>query len=220
MVNIIYYTDPLCCWSWAFEPHWQQLLDRYQDSITVRYCMAGLLESWKSYYDSENSVSKPVQMGPLWMQVGHMTGMTIDSTVWVKDPPASSYLACVAVKCAFMQSPAIGSLYLQLLRTEVMQNGRNISRQRTLLKLAELLESQCSGFNLELFKKHLVNGEGYDAFASDLREVRYRGISRFPTLAISNRERGMLLTGYRPYEVVAGAIEKLLTAKVTCEASH
>ena len=57
------------------------------------------------------------------------------------------------------------------------------------------------------FKDHLVNGDGYDAFTEDLREVRYRGISRFPTLAISNHERGVLLTGYKPYHVVTEAIE-------------
>ena len=24
-LSIEYYTDPLCCWSWAFEPQWRRL---------------------------------------------------------------------------------------------------------------------------------------------------------------------------------------------------
>ena len=53
-LEIIYYTDPLCCWSWAFEPQWRRLLFELKDKISYRYCMGGLLPRWKNYNDSVN----------------------------------------------------------------------------------------------------------------------------------------------------------------------
>src|SRR5689334_9454281 len=62
-LTITYYTDPLCCWSWGFEPQWRRLLFEYQGSINHRYCMGGLLPGWKNYHDPINNVSRPIQMG-------------------------------------------------------------------------------------------------------------------------------------------------------------
>jgi putative protein-disulfide isomerase len=208
--DIVYYTDPLCSWSWAFQPHWEKLLAEYKDVISVRYCMGGLIESWQSYHDAENSVSKSIQMGPLWMQVSHIANVPIDSTIWVKDPPASSYLACTAVKCAAMQSHVAGEQYLRMLRTAVMLHGRNIAKQSVLVAIAGELAATDTSLDVERFRADLVNGTGVKAFTADLQEVRYRNISRFPSLAISNSTgKGVLITGYRPYENVIEAMMAL-----------
>ena len=45
-VEITFYTDPLCCWSWAFEPQWRRLQYEFQDRIIYRYVMSGLLPGW------------------------------------------------------------------------------------------------------------------------------------------------------------------------------
>src|SRR5690348_12262205 len=90
-VQIIYYTDPLCCWSWGFEQHWQRLLKEYADEISYRYCMGGLLADWNNYKDTMNAISRPVQMGPLWLEVHHITGAPLNDRIWISDPPASSY---------------------------------------------------------------------------------------------------------------------------------
>src|SRR5690242_21305745 len=34
LLEVIYYTDPLCCWSWAFEPQWRRFL--YEDRKSTR----------------------------------------------------------------------------------------------------------------------------------------------------------------------------------------
>jgi putative protein-disulfide isomerase len=208
-LDVTYYTDPLCCWSWAMEAHWRKVQDKFCDVISVRYCMGGLIESWNNYCDTENAVSKPIQMGPVWMQAAHIGNVAIDNALWVKDPPASSYLACVAIKSAFMQSFLIGEQFLRLLRKEVMENGKNISKLSIIQSLAVFFQNQHSDFDLARFNDDLLNGSGNQAFANDLQEVRYRNISRLPSLSISNGERGILLTGYRPYEAILEAVEKL-----------
>lgn len=97
-VEITFYTDPLCCWSWAFEPQWRKLQYQFRDEIVFRYIMTGMLPSWKNYSDPFYSVSRPQQMGPVWLEASSSSGMIINSKIWVNDPPASSYPACIAVK--------------------------------------------------------------------------------------------------------------------------
>ena len=43
-LTAVYYTDPLCCWSWAFEPHWRRLRDEFGGALDCRYRMAGMIE--------------------------------------------------------------------------------------------------------------------------------------------------------------------------------
>src|SRR4051794_10923157 len=74
-VEISYYTDPLCCWSWAFEPQWRKLKFEYEGKISWRYCMSGLIPSWNDYNDPMHSVSRPIQMGPVWMHAMELSGM-------------------------------------------------------------------------------------------------------------------------------------------------
>ncbi len=103
-VEITYYTDPLCCYSWAFEPQWRRLRYEFEGRISWQYIMGGLLPGWNNYNDELNSVSRPVQMGPVWMQASHISGMPMPNRIWLEDPPASSYPACIAVKCAQPQT--------------------------------------------------------------------------------------------------------------------
>src|SRR3954471_3369508 len=125
-VEITFYTDPLCCWSWGFEPQWRRLQYELQDQIVFRYVMTGLLASWKNFSDPLYSVTRPQQMGPVWMEAGTVSGMPVHHKLWVEDPPASSYPACIAVKSVQLQSPAAGIKYLRMLREAVMIQGLNI----------------------------------------------------------------------------------------------
>ena len=101
--EIIYYTDPLCCWSWSMEPHWQRFKQGLTQEVTIRYKMGGLLPSWNLFHDANNSIRKPVQMGPEWLHAKHVSGAVIDDRLWIIDPPASSFPACIAVKAAELQ---------------------------------------------------------------------------------------------------------------------
>src|SRR3954463_12871802 len=91
VINIVYYTDPLCCWSWGMEPQLTLLEKDWPGSISWRYCMGGLLPTWNHYIDNFNNVQRPAQMGPLWMHAGKEMEVPIANKIWVEDPPSSSY---------------------------------------------------------------------------------------------------------------------------------
>ncbi len=209
-VDITYYTDPLCCWSWAFEPQWRKLRFEFGDKISFRYCMGGLLPGWKSFHDPVNSVSRPIQMGPVWMHAAQLSGMPIQHNIWMKDPPASSYPSCIAVKCAELQSSQFGDKYLRLVREEVMIKGNNIARQQVLLEVAEKLQEEFSAFNVDRFIEDLRNDRGLEAFRKDMQEVRYHDINRFPTLIIRKpQQASIIISGHRPYNVLTDALKKI-----------
>lgn len=202
-VSITYYTDPLCCWSWAFEPQWRRLRYEYDGHINWKYRMGGLLASWETYEDPLNAVSKPVQMGPVWMEASVVSGMPINHQIWVNDPPATSYLACIAVKCAGLQSAQVEEQFLRSLREAVMLKEQNISRKEVLLDIAKELDSM----DFQKFESDFKGNAGADAFRADLLETKYMSIGRYPTLVIGRPgKRSIMVTGYRPYHILLEAI--------------
>lgn len=198
-MEIIYYTDPLCCWSWAMEPHWRRFRQELPPEIAVTYKMGGLLPSWGWFHDAANAIRKPVQMGPEWLHAKQVSGADIDDRLWIVDPPASSFPACIAVKSAEAQSPLLGAAYLRLVREAVMLRCRNVARTEILMELASELAKTYAVFDTQIFRADL-RGRGADAFKKDWQETRYLGISRFPTLILKGPGRSpLLMCGYQPY---------------------
>ncbi len=212
LLNITYFTDPLCCWSWGLEPIWQQIKNNYDGRINVRYCMGGLLPGWNQFYDAENNVSRPIQMGPVWMHASQVTGLPIDSNIWFRDPPASSYPACIAVKCAGLQSWRAEGEYLGLLRKAVMEQGRNIAKYDVLYDVAKHLAiSKPHLLDYTRFSRDMQNENGLEAFRKDMQEIQLSGISRFPSMVFQYpRKKPLLVSGYKPFEVYEKTLMTLL----------
>jgi putative protein-disulfide isomerase len=207
-IEIVYYTDPLDCWSWAFEPQWRRLLYEYGDKIETRYVMSGLIPSWKSFSDETLSVSRPQQMGPVWMEASQVSGMYMNDKIWVQNPPASSFPACIAVKSAALQSKEAGEKLLRLLREAVMLRGEDIAKQNVLVSAAKLMADTSPGLlNLHRFENDLTGETGLEAFRKDYNEAQARNITRFPTMIIrATGKPAIITTGYRPYTALISAI--------------
>lgn len=214
-VMITYYTDPLCCWSWALEPHWNKLKAEYADRIQWKYVMGGMLEDWNAYNDPMNAITRPIQFGPVWMHASQISAQPIDFSIWHRDPPASSYPSCIAVVCAMLQSSAAGELLLHALREAVMTRAQNIARESVILAIAKSLsDAHTDVFNFAEFKMAWADGRGTDAFRRDLMETRFLRIGRYPTLTFTSAaSRGIIITGYRPFDVLENALREILTHK-------
>src|SRR4051812_11157078 len=210
-VEIIFYTDPLCCWSWGFEPQWRKLQYELQDRLVFRYVMTGLLPSWRNFNDPLFSVSRPQQMGPVWMEAGKTSGMPVHDKLWVQDPPASSYPACIAVKSVELQSATAANKYLRMLREATMLHGKNIAKQPVLIDVAKRLAKEYPGIvDLDQFVNDLTNDNGLEAFRLDWQETQNRNIGRTPTLIMRGQNKpAIIVTGYRPYSVLLEAVEQV-----------
>jgi predicted DsbA family dithiol-disulfide isomerase len=214
-LHITYFTDPLCSWSWAFEPQWRRLRVECGDQLTWRYHMAGMISDWQQYSDPLNDVSRPVQMGPQWYQVRTFSGMPLEERLWYEDPPASSYPGCIAVKAAERQGPVAGERYLRLLREAVMLRRRNIARREVRVAIAEELAVLLPGFDAGRFAADLDNAAVLQAFREDIKDVRYRNINRFPTLILQPPAgQAIMLVGYRPYDALRTALTTVVPSLI------
>jgi putative protein-disulfide isomerase len=211
-LEIIFYTDPLCCWSFAIEPSLIHLQQEYGTKISLRYCMGGLLSDWNNYYDQINNISRPIQMGPLWMYAQQITGVRMNSSIWVNNPPKSSYPACIAVKAAFLQSFPIGQQYLNQLRKSLLVEGKDTSNENILIKNARKLAINFPDFDMDRFFLDFKNGNALEAFREDLKEVEQRRISRFPTLLIRNQnKKGVIVNGFRRHKELKEILTQMAT---------
>jgi putative protein-disulfide isomerase len=200
-IFISFFTDPLCAWSWAFEGEWQKLKSTLGDRLHITYHMGGLIPDWKTFSDSINSVTRPLQMGPVWMHIAEITNVKVNHMIWMRDPPSSSYPACIAFKCAELQSKQAAELYLGLLREAVMLFGQNISKNEILLTLAANPVLDLVGFNRIKFRQDLFNGAGLEAFRNDLQLTQNHRITRFPAFIIRRKNKPTLMVpGFKKAE--------------------
>lgn len=200
-IKVAFYTDPLCCWSWAFERHWRQLLENYGSQITYDYVMGGLIPRWDNYHDPLNAVSKPIQMGPVWMHASEVTHVKMKHSIWITDPPHSSYPPSIAFKTVELQSKEAADEYLFLMRKAMMDDGVNISKTDNLFAIAR--EIKHPAFYFATFESDWKTEKGVQLFRFDLQKTKFHSIGRFPTLTFRNSDGdGIIITGYRPYEAL------------------
>jgi putative protein-disulfide isomerase len=209
-IEIFLCTDPLCCWSWAARPQHETLRADLGQRVKWNIRMGGLLPDWLNFNDQTNMVTRPVQMGPVWMHAGQVAGKPIQHQIWFTDPPTSSYPACIAVKCAWLQSELLGEQYLDFIRDSCMSRGVNISKVAQLFELAEQFSMIHKTFDLQRFREDFENGNGKEAFRRDLEFVRYHNINRFPSLIIKHNQKAMIIPGYRSNAEIMTALQNLV----------
>jgi len=209
-IDITCFTDPLCCWSWGMEPQIRKFRFQFRDHINWEYRLGGLIPSWDNYVDSVNSVSRPAQMGPLWLHAEQVSGMPMAHSLWATDPPSSSFPACIAVKCAMTQSPRAGEFYLRSVREACMLNGLNISKPELLLRLARTLATVDPVFDYGQFERDFGSVNGQNLFRQDWQAARVRDINRFPTLLMKHNDNTIRLSGYKPFTSLAMALTYLV----------
>ena len=197
--KVDYFTDPLCCWSWALEPQLRKLRFLLKDRLHLNYVMGGLLREWKNFNDQMNDIARPAQLGPLWMQARNMSGQPIEENIWISNPVDTSYLACMAVKAAALQSKVAEEAMLRKLREAVMMHQRNIGELEVVLAVAEDLD-QKQILKKDTFRDDLFSEKVSKSFKEDLNRTKAGSVTRFPTFLINYKEKTYQITGYRPFK--------------------
>jgi putative protein-disulfide isomerase len=184
------------------------LRQEYAGKVEVRYAMYAMITDWDNFHDPVNSVTTPAQMGPVWMHASVISGVPMNDRIWYMDPPASSVPAALAVKCACLQSKEAGKLYFDAVREAVMMKGINVSKLGLLNEIALDVEtSNPKIFSARQFERQLRGPLPLVALKKDMDEAVANRVGRFPTLIMkSPGNRGVIVTGYRPYEVLVEAL--------------
>lgn len=208
-IRLILFTDPLCCWSYAMSASLDSVKARFEN-IHWQICMTGMIPSWERFADPENNVARPGQMGPHWLYVSKVLGIPVDYSLWARDPPASSYPACLAYQTVLAQDKAMGWPFLKLLWQYCMVEGHNISRREDLLVVAERLKKDFPSFNPATFDQHLNSALSHEALKKDLALSDAWHIKRSPSVVLKTSAKSLLLTGYRPLHMLETTILKMM----------
>ncbi|MFN8216695.1 MAG: DsbA family protein [Solirubrobacterales bacterium] len=171
-VQVRYYTDPACSWSWGAEPLLRRLLWEFEGELEVVLVMGGLARRFGTgYRDEEGAIgSGPDCFADLmshWLNVSGRTAMPCDPRIWTKNPIASTYPACTAVKAAAEQGSEPSLRYLRRVREGLFCERRQLDNPAALLA-----EAGPAGLDVARFEVALGSDAAREAFDADLEEVR------------------------------------------------
>jgi putative protein-disulfide isomerase len=160
MVNVAYHTDPVCPWSWAFEPTVRKLMVDFEDGLDWTFVMGGLGRSLA------REAAARAGMIEQWLRVSAETQAPLDPLLWADGPITSTYPACMAVKAAAEQADDRGYRYLRRVRESLMCDRRKLDQAEALIE-----ESRAAGLDVERFRIDLRSHAITEAFATDLERT-------------------------------------------------
>jgi predicted DsbA family dithiol-disulfide isomerase len=172
-VEVRYYTDPACSWSWGSEPKLRRLMWEFGDELRFTWVMGGLAREYgPDYRDEESGVGSGahcfVDLMALWLDVAAESGMPVDARLWSRNPIFSTYPACQAVKAAAEQGSDAAYRYLRRLREGLMTELKKLDHVEALVG-----EAGPAGLDVERFRIDLASNAITEAFATDLEDVRH-----------------------------------------------
>jgi predicted DsbA family dithiol-disulfide isomerase len=171
-VEVRYFSDPACTWSWAAEPALRRLMWEFEGELRFVWAMGGLARRFGSAYrDSEAAIGSGADcfadLMSHWLNVAGRTGMPCDPRLWTEAPISGTYPACVAVEAAAEQGWEASYRYLRRVREGLLCGRRKLDGRTTLLA-----EAGPAGLDVERFAAALGSEEPMEAFEAHLEEVR------------------------------------------------
>ena len=152
VVQVRYYTDPACPWSWALEPALRKLKWEFAEGLRFSYVMGGAVREG----------ADPLEQARQTLEASDRSGMPVDARLWLDGGPSSSYPACIAVKAAAEQGDP--GPYLRRLREGLLCRRRKLDTGETLVEEARML----GGLDIERFRIGLASHAILEAFGADL----------------------------------------------------
>ena len=199
-IHTLYYTDPACPWSWAFEPSFRRLLWEFEGQLEIEYVMCGM----------RREVEDPANVALQALEATAASGMPADARIWLDRPPGSSHPACIAVKAAADQAAA--ARYLRRLREGLFCRMRKLDNAEALAEEARAL----GGIDVDRFRIDLRSHATLEAFGADLERAKAvpaehhaDGSERvkLPSLEFRGADGDLHgVYGYSAYDVVRDAV--------------
>jgi len=203
LIQILYFTDPICSTCWILQPLLRKLKLEYDDYVNVEYHMGGLLPSWEEY--PKGRIGKPSDAAEHWEEVCALHEMPMDGDVWLEDPLSSSYPPSVAFKAAQMQDEDKALVFLRRIKEMVFLEKKNIIKW-------EFMERAALDAGLDAARLlRDFQGPAKERFKEDLVLTEKMGVTGFPTLFFSNcSDKKFSLKGFQPYERFEEIIHTLI----------
>ncbi len=155
-VDVSYYTDPCCPWSWALEPALRKLAWEFGKSLSITYVMCGMAQQFGDPQPLINEI----------LAAAASSAMPADVRLWLDSPLRSSHPACIAVKAAAEQGDP--GPYLRRLREGILCRRAKLDGAEALIAEARLTD----GLEPERFGVDLSSHAILEAFGADLERAQ------------------------------------------------
>lgn len=171
-MQVRYYTDPACVWSWGAEPMLRRLMWEFEGELEFVWVMGGLARRYGGgYRDEEGAIGSGADcfadLMSHWLNVAGRTGMPCDPRLWTTGPIASTYPGCIAVEAAGEQGWEAGYRYLRRLREGLFCERRKLDNPSALRA-----EAEAAGLDPQRFAVALDSHGPVEAFGAHMEEVR------------------------------------------------
>ena len=191
--EILYFTDPICSTCWSIQPQLRKLKMDYPNSLNIKYIMGGLLPSWKNF--KRGGIEKPEDVFVHWENVSRQSGMPIDGSIWIDEPPDSSFPPSIAFKAAQLQDIEKAVLFIRRMNEIVFLESKNIARVDIIKKAA-----YDSGLDVARLLRDFDN-KAFHLFYDDLDYAKSLEIDILPTFVFKvSGEIKDYLYGAQTYE--------------------
>jgi predicted DsbA family dithiol-disulfide isomerase len=171
-VQVRYFSDPACIWSWAAEPSLRRIIFEFDGELDFVWAMGGLARRFGSTYrDSEAGVGTgPDCFADLmshWLNVAGRTGMPCDPRLWTEAPLSGTFPACVAVEAAAEQGWEAAYRYLRVVREGILCGRRKLDARGALVA-----DARRAGLDPAAFEEAFDSPRARAAFAAHVEEAR------------------------------------------------
>lgn len=173
-------TDPYCAWSWAAEPQLRRLQVEFGDTLAYTFVIVGL----------HRQIEAP-DAGALalaCLDAAAESAMPVDARVFLRDPPASTHPAGLAITAVAEQADP--GPYIRRLREAILLEGRRMDTASALLDAAR----ETGGLDLDRLRIDFGSAAILERFGAGVE--RGRGL-RTPAFVFGD---GPPVEGYGPYE--------------------
>ena len=199
VIEILYFTDPVCSTCWLVQPQLRKLSLEYGKYFEIKYHMGGLLPSWKDY--NRGKIKTPNDAAEHWKEMAEKHNMPISPNVWLESPLSSSFPPSIAIKAAQIQNKIKAFHFHRRIKELLFFESKNITDIELLIETA---------IEVGLDRERLIDDIGKMAlvkFEEDLEYAVELEVKVLPTFIFSNEQKeSTILKGYQEFETLEKAI--------------
>lgn len=206
-VDLYYVTDPICSHCWALEPELRRFEMEYGHYFNMHTVMGGLLKSWDGFADVKNGIGSPSDVAGHWREVGKLSRMPIDGSLWMDNPVQSSYPPSRVFKVIQQKVDEMTArTFLRRAREAVFAFNRNIGDEKVLVDIVNAM-----GLDGEVIVKEAESPAGQAWLKEDFELAGNLGVRGFPTIIMINKDKkGIRVVGARQLENYLDALKQVL----------
>lgn len=207
IIDVQWFTDPLCSWSFAAEKAIGEFKDKMGNRIVFHHRMLPLYQLLDTFL-AAHEMKAPFEFASKVRKASKATGVEMTTTPWEKGiVPKDGSILSKWVLAALSIDPVKGDQYLRQLRRAFFVEGRDLTKTGSLRDLGEKV-----GLDPEILEK-LSSGESIrQQLESDIKKGSEEGVSVRPTLVMVNSGGDRIfIGGLRDPELFIHAAEVLIS---------